>query len=118
MIERRRSRARTTIKAAVARAARIHGTKRAELRRGATATRAPMATELPSWIHLSCTAMSCAVCQRSSGSFARQVLTTRSNAGGVVATTVDAGAGSDVMIEEIRDAWLRPENAFFPVAIS
>jgi hypothetical protein len=28
------------------------------------------------------------------------------------------GAGSSFMMEEIKDAWLEPENAFLPVAIS
>ena len=62
--------------------------------------------------------MSCAVCQRSSGSFARHVRTTRSKAGGAVGATAEAGAGSEAMIEEMSDAWLRPANAFLPVAIS
>ncbi len=30
----------------------------------------------------------------------------------------EIGAGSSFMIAEIKDAWLDPENAFFPVAIS
>jgi len=28
------------------------------------------------------------------------------------------GAGSSFMIEEMSDAWLEPENAFLPAAIS
>jgi hypothetical protein len=46
------------------------------------------------------------------------VRTTRSNAGGVIGATVEIGAGSLPMIDEINDAWLPPENAFRPVAIS
>ena len=30
----------------------------------------------------------------------------------------EIGAGSKLMIAEIRDAWLFPSNAFFPVTIS
>src|SRR5262249_41434693 len=62
--------------------------------------------------------MSRALCQRSSGSFARQVFTTRSRAGGVIGASDERDAGSDDMIEEISDAWLAPEKAFFPVTIS
>lgn len=62
--------------------------------------------------------MSCAVWKRSSGSFARQVRTTRSNAGGVIGWIVETGVGSSFMMFEINDAWLVPENAFRPVAIS
>src|SRR5215471_4057023 len=62
--------------------------------------------------------MSRALCQRSSGSFARQVFTTRSRAGGVIGARDPSGAGSDDMIEEISDAWLAPEKAFLPVTIS
>jgi len=49
---------------------------------------------------------------------ARQVITTRSSAGGDNGRTVEIGAGSAVMIAEITDAWPVPGNAFFPVAIS
>ena len=44
--------------------------------------------------------------------------TTRSSAGGVIGATAEMGAGSSFMIDEISDAWLAPENAFLPVAIS
>ncbi len=74
--------------------------------------------EPPSAIHLSSLFRSAAFCQRSSGSFARQRLTTRSSGGGVVGAIAEIGAGSSFMIEEISEAWLAPENAFFPVAIS
>ena len=59
-----------------------------------------------------------AVCQRSSGSLARQVRTTRSSAGGLIGESVEIAAGSSFMIDEMSDAWDEPENAFFPVAIS
>ncbi len=42
----------------------------------------------------------------------------RSSAGGVIGWTVAIGAGSSFMIDEISEAWLDPENAFRPVAIS
>ncbi len=57
---------------------------------------------------------SAALCQRSSGSLARQVRTTRSSAAGTPAATREIGAGSSFMIDEISDAWLAPENAFLP----
>ena len=62
--------------------------------------------------------MSWAVWNRSSGSFARHVFTTRSSAGGVIGAIVETGAGSSLRIAEIRAAWLFPSNAFRPVAIS
>ena len=62
--------------------------------------------------------MSCAVWNRSSGSFARHVLITRLNAGGTIGATSDTGAGSSRRIDPISDAWLLPVNAFRPVAIS
>ncbi len=88
-----------------------------DFRRATTGAGRP-AAEPPSATHLNSSITSCAVCQRSSGSLARQVLTTLSNAGGVIGATVDTGGGSVPMIDEINDAWLLPENAFFPVAIS
>ena len=75
-------------------------------------------TEPPSAIHSSWSFTSCAVWNRSSGSFERHVLTTRSSAGGVMGWTAEIGCGSVCRIAPIRDAWLTPENAFFPVAIS
>src|SRR5262249_37392137 len=72
----------------------------------------------PSEIHSSSRPTSAADCQRSSGSFARHVFTTRSSAGGDIGCTVEIAGGSAVMIEEISEAWLAPENAFLPVAIS
>src|SRR5262245_7188002 len=85
-------------------------------RRGAAGAKTPAAD--PSAIHLNSLPTSPALCQRSSGSFAMQVFTTRSKAGGDMGCTVDIDGGSEVMIEEINEAWLVPENAFFPVAIS
>ena len=76
------------------------------------------ACEPPSAIQRNSRLVSAALCQRSSGSFARQVFTTRSRAGGDIGWTVEIGAGSSFMIEEISDAWLVPEKAFLPVAIS
>jgi hypothetical protein len=61
---------------------------------------------------------SAALCHRSSGSFARQVLTTRSSAGGEIGRTAEIGAGSSFMIDEMSEAWVLPSKAFFPVAIS
>src|SRR5262244_2208202 len=73
----------------------------------------------PAWaIQASSLLMSWALCQRSSGSLARQVRTIRSRAGGVIGASVDSGAGSADIIEEMSEAWLAPEKAFFPVTIS
>ena len=59
-----------------------------------------------------------ALCQRSSGSLARQVATSRSRAGGDIAATDEIGSGSFDMIAVTSDAWLAPLNAFLPVDIS
>src|SRR5258706_7499141 len=69
-------------------------------------------------IHFNSRHRSLAVCQRLSGSFAKQVFTTRSSAGGVMDRSVDMGRGSEDIIAEITLAWLLPSNALFPVAIS
>src|SRR5207244_11000697 len=69
-------------------------------------------------IHFSSNPISCADCQRSSGSLARQVRTRRSRAGGVIGSMMEIGWGSAVMMEEIRLAWLLPAKAFFPAVIS
>ena len=102
--------------AAAARANAVHASPSRPLRR------------LPGWvedsvcessaIHCSSRLMSAALCQRSSASLARQVLTTRSSVGGVIGWIEEIGAGSADMIAEINDAWLAPEKAFLPVAIS
>ena len=59
-----------------------------------------------------------AVCQRSSGSLARHVATTRSSAAGASVSRVEIGGGSRSRIAAITLAWLRPSKAFSPVAIS
>src|SRR6266536_3496821 len=64
------------------------------------------AADPTSAIHWSWSLASWAVWKRSSASFARQVLTTRSSAGGVIGWSVAIGAGSSFMIAEINDAWL------------
>ena len=94
-----------------ARADAREGSRRAapELLRGTTRVAGTPASE-PSAIACSWSLTSCADCQRSSGSLARQVLTTRSSAGGVIGWTTEIGCGSDVMIAEIRDAWLVPRE--------
>ena len=53
-------------------------------------------------IHSSCFEMSCAVCQRSAGSLARQVRTMLSSAGGVMVCSAVIGCGSVFMIAAIR----------------
>src|SRR6266851_2803990 len=75
------------------------------------------ACEPPSAIHCSCSLTSCAVCQRSSGSFDKQPWTTRSSAGGDIGCTADIGCGSDARIAATMLAWLLPLNARLPVAI-
>src|SRR5262245_18482195 len=88
------------------------------LRRRATMGAGAPAAE-PAWeIHRSSSMTSCAVCHRSSGSLARQVLTTRSKAGGAMDWTEARGAVSCSRIEAIKDAWLFPVKAFLAVAIS
>ena len=76
------------------------------------------ACEPPSATHFSSSMTSWAVCQRSSESLARHVLTTRSSAGGDIAWIVEIGDGSSFMIAEMSEAWLMPEKALRPVAIS
>ncbi len=74
--------------------------------------------EPPSPIHFSSLPRSPALCQRSSGSFESALRMTRSSAGGEVGSTVETGAGSSFMIEEMSEACEEPEKAFRPVAIS
>ena len=111
---RARSAARTSA-AADAIPAATHPKRRRRL--GAALT-APRAEESRPEIHWSSLATSRALCQRSSGSLARHVVTIRSSAGGVSGWRVEGEAGSELMIAEISEAWLVPENAFFPVVIS
>ena len=87
------------------------------LRRSGTRP-ASTACEPPSAIQFKSLARSLALCQRSSGSFARHFLTTRSRAGGVIGCKAAIAAGSAVRIAAIKLARLFPENAGLPVAIS
>ena len=98
-------------------AASPHARCSRDLRRATTGAGAPIC-DPPSAIQRSCVATSCAVCQRWSGSFIRQMRTSRSSAGGVIGASDDSGAGLALMIEAIRLAWLRPSNALCPVTIS
>jgi hypothetical protein len=59
-----------------------------------------------------------AFCHRSSGSFERHFLTSRSKACGDVGWTEETEGGSADMIDVMSDAWLDAEKAFRPVAIS
>lgn len=68
--------------------------------------------EPPPAIQRSSSLTSFADCQRSSGSLARQFLTTRSSAGGDIGWIEEIGTGSLDMIAVMSDAWLVPENAF------
>ena len=87
------------------------------LRLAATGAGTP-ACEPPSAIHCNCSLTSCAVCQRSSGSFAMQVLTTRSRAGGDMGCTAEMGCGSEARMAATMLAWLLPVKARLPEAIS
>src|SRR4029453_2964306 len=71
-------------------AARTQASFSRDLRRAMTGAGSPAAGP-PSAPHFNSNITSCAVCQRSSGSFARHVFTTRSNAGGVIGEIVDIG---------------------------
>src|SRR5262249_24822233 len=90
----------TTAAARKPSAATAHG-NHTRRREGASAT-TPAVDPSPS--HCSSRLTSAALCQRSSGSLARQVLTTRSSTGGDMGCTVEIDGGSVVMIEEINDA--------------
>src|SRR5436190_18982567 len=94
-------------------AATVHATFCDILRRLLTGAGIP-ACEPPSAIHCNCSLTSCAVCQRSSGSFARQPCTTRSSAGGDIGCTVEMGCGSDARMAATMLAWLLPVNARLP----
>jgi hypothetical protein len=69
-------------------------------------------------IQRSSAATSCALCQRSSGSLARHIDTTRSNAGGVSGWIVEIGGGSRSRIDATRLARVFASNARRPVVIS
>ena len=103
---------------AAARMAAVQASLSRKRRRDETTAGAARPAADPSEIQRSSLPTSPADCHRSSGSFARHVLTTRSSAGGVIGCSVEIGGGSELMIDEISDAWLVPSNAFLPVAIS
>jgi hypothetical protein len=81
-------------------------------------TGGPASPEPASRIHVSSFSRSWALCQRSSGSLARQLATTRSRAGGVSGWRREIGGGSEASIAAMRLAWLLPLKARWPVAIS
>ena len=54
----------------------------------------------------------------SSGSFARQVVTTRSSEAGASGCTAEIDGAADDMIALMTLAWLLPPKAFLPVTIS
>ena len=76
------------------------------------------ACEPASAIQRSCSTTSCADWKRSSGSFAMQVRTTRSSAGGVSGTRVAIGGGSLASTAAITLACVLPLKARLPVSIS
>ena len=67
---------------------------------------------------LSCSLTSCAVCQRSSGSFAKQIFTRRSSAGGAMGWIDEIGGGSRSRTAAMALAGVLPSKARLPVAIS
>ena len=87
------------------------------LRRATTGAGSP-AWDPPSATHWSWSFASCAVWKRSSGSLARHVLTTRFSAGGIIGEISEIAGGSSRRIAPMSEAWLVPEKAFLPVAIS
>src|SRR5262249_41874679 len=87
------------------------------LRRVGTRT-ASVGCEPPSAIQFNSLARSVAVCQRSSGSFDRPLLTTRASASGVIGCKAAMGCGSEERMAAIKLARLFPANAGLPVAIS
>ena len=104
--------------AMVASAASAHATRALCARRGVDAATgaadAPPTVPVPPAIHRSSRARSPALCQRSSGSLARQLVTTRSRRGG---ESLRDRRGSSR--ESTRSRWLAtPSNARLPVSIS
>ena len=110
----RTSRAR---RATIAAAATAQASFSRFLRRATTGAGSP-AWEPPSATHWSWSFASCAVWKRSSGSLARHVLTTRFSAGGIIGEISEIAGGSSRRIAPMSEAWLVPEKAFLPVAIS
>jgi len=115
--ERRKYPAARRSAAAAPAAATIHASRSRFFRFVATIAGAP-AWEPASAIHRSSLITSCALCHRSSGSFARQFFSTRSIAGGVIGAMLETGRGSSRRMEEMSETRLPPVNAFFAVAIS
>src|SRR5450759_1773523 len=109
-------RAATATAMATATLAISHGRNRTRKRRG-VASAGPGVTA-PSEMARSCRPTSWAACHRSAGSLAREVRIRPSSAGGLIGCREETGGGSEVRIAEMSDAWLVPENAFLPVAIS
>jgi len=87
------------------------------LRLAETCTGTPFC-ESASAIQFNSLARSVAVCQRSSGSLASHLLTTRSNAGRVIGCKAAMGCGSEERMAAIKLGRLFPANAGLPVAIS
>ena len=108
---------RAAIATNVVTAARTHDRRSRIFLRAMAGTATP-ACDPPSAIQRSCSFTSCAVCQRSSGSFARHVRTTRSSAGGDMGCTAEMGCGSDARMAATMLAWLLPVKAHLPDAIS
>ena len=69
-------------------------------------------------IHCSSRLRSRIVCQRSSGSLARQVLTTRSSRRGMPGSISRRGAGASLRIAPMTLAWLSASNGRRPDTIS
>src|ERR1700674_5604996 len=72
--------------------------------RAAGATAGRRDEDALSAIHFNCSLTSCAVCNRSSGSFARQLLTVASSASGDKGCTVEIAGGSAARIAAMVDA--------------
>ena len=91
---------------------------RSRLRRRSDSVAGTPACEPASPIQRSSLATSCALCQRSSGSFSRHFVTTWSSAGGITGWTDEIGGGCDERIAAIRLVFDLPSKARRPVAIS
>ena len=85
---------------------------------GDAVAEAANAEDEDSEIQFNSAAKSLALCQRSSGSFARHYLTTRSSSDGAIGCSCVIAGGSLVRIAAIKLARALPANAAFPVAIS
>src|SRR5882762_2786444 len=87
-------------------------------RRAAGATAARRDDDAFSAIHLSWSLTSWALWRRSSASFARQLFTVPSSAGGDNGCTLEIGGGSAATMAAIVEAVVLPSNARLPVTIS